>query len=221
MSVTTFVIGADASLVNSHSKKTIYKWHFTPRVYSFPLILIRYDWKSCTVSPASPPLMRCERCGCLNFMALKGEHTQFSPGAHTWFLLSILLPIWLLQVQASSPSAWWEMSLCPHTFYGIRSQVFTLLWWSLRDVQKTSSLPLPSWISSAVAEMRTRGFPMSRRRDTDHSRLSPLPRPTENNHRRLDWPIIQQVEKSARKAAWGDDPVKANLQRVLWGTVYG
>lgn len=80
------------------------------------------------------------------------------------------------------------------------------------DVQKASSLPSPSAISSTVAEMRTRGFPMSRR-DADHSRLSPLPRPTENNHRRLDWPVIQQVEKSGRKVAWGDNLAKASLYK--------
>lgn len=76
------------------------------------------------------------------------------------------------------------------------------------------------WVSPPLLQKWEPGFPMSRRRDADHSRLSPLPSPTENNHRRLDWPIVQQVEKSARKAAWGDNPAKATLQRVLWGTVH-
>lgn len=132
---------------------------FHSRGLAIPFTFIHHDWKACTVFPASPPLFLWEECGCLDFMGLEGKHTLISPWTHKCFLMSIPLPICLLQAHTSSSAAWWEMSLWPHNFYGIRSpleKVFTLLWRSLRDVQKASSLSLPLGISSAVAEMRTR-----------------------------------------------------------------
>lgn len=38
-----------------------------------------------------------------------------------WFLMSFLLSVCLLQVHTSNPSAWWEMSLGIHYFYGVTS----------------------------------------------------------------------------------------------------
>lgn len=146
------------SELTSHSKEIISQWHCTPRVYSFPLTFIHHDWKSCTVFPASP-LFLCEEHGCLDFMGPEGKHTLISPWTHKCIPMSIPPPICLLQAHTSSSAACWEMSLWPHNFYDIRSpleKAFTLLWRSLRDVQKASSLSLPLGISATVAEMRTR-----------------------------------------------------------------
>lgn len=156
----------------------------------------------------------------------KEKHSLISPWAHKWFLMSIPLPICLLQAGSCqqlfsimgnvplTPQLQWHQISLGESLHPLRTKPA----WCAEGFLPPFAF---RYLSSPQLQKWEPGFPMSRRRDTDHSRLSPLPSPTENNHRRLDWPIIQEVEKSARKAAWGENPAKATLQRVLWGTVYG
>lgn len=175
-------------------------------------------------SPASP-LFPYEECGCLKFMGQEGKtHSDFptgtqvipyvhppanlSPAGSCQQLFSIMGNVPL------TPQLQWHQISLGESLHPLRTKPA----WCAEGFLPPFAF---RYLSSPLLQKWEPGFPMSRRRDTDHSRLSPLPSPTENNHRRLDWPIIQEVEKSARKAAWRDNPAKATLQRVLWGTVYG
>lgn len=141
-----------------------------------------------------------EGCGFLNFRKLERRwmHSVTSPWAHSDSLCTVAVN---LSTAGSYQQDLHHDGGCPFIPTtsvvsdpsGESAPMATPPSHDLHDAWKASSLTSLSAISSTSAEMRTRWFPMSRRRDADHSRHSPVPRPTEKNDQSFNkWESLEE-----------------------------
>lgn len=178
-------------------------------------MLICYDWKLCTFPPWRVWVSKLQEA------RKKVNALCDFPMSTQWFLMYCSHQSIYCRFIPAGPSPWWGMSLHPYNFCGVRP-----LWRKCSNGNSTRSWS--AWCVEAFLPHFTFCYLLHQCRN-ENQMISyeqekgrrPQQTLTSAKANWKEWSVVQQEGKPGRKVAWGDNLVKASLQRLLRCTMHG